>query len=190
MGGLDLKNPFVNFYLIKDTVPKNPDPDYVIPTPDSFMDAFFKNEKEEYRKLKKMFDDEKVSRKSFDYVRFDQDLIGSPFMSFEEFTKFREITSAELTYAYHKLLEEPREKTVVLTSEVEKAIEAMSGSGKRGRDGRSLTWSKMSSYQKWIVGLYAADMIRIFGGLNVVDRGLLPVGMVGMFRESRFKWQG
>ena len=42
---MDLKNPFVNFYLIKDTVPKNPDPELRIPTPDSFMDAFFKNER-------------------------------------------------------------------------------------------------------------------------------------------------
>jgi hypothetical protein len=33
-------------------------------------------------------------------------------------------------------------------------------------------------------------MIACFGGLNVVEKGLLPTGMVSMFRESRFKWQG
>jgi hypothetical protein len=27
------------------------------------------------------------------------------------------------------------------------------------------------------------------GSLQVVERGLLPTGMVDMFRESRFKWQ-
>jgi len=48
----------------------------------------------------------------------------------------------------------------------------------------------LSPYYRWIVQLYAADMIETFGGLNVVEKGLLPTGMVNMFRQSRFKWQG
>jgi hypothetical protein len=29
-----------------------------------------------------------------------------------------------------------------------------------------------------------------FGGLDIVEKGLLPTGMVTMFCESRFKWHG
>jgi hypothetical protein len=48
----------------------------------------------------------------------------------------------------------------------------------------------MNSYHRWIIQLYAPDMMARFGGLNVVEKGLLPTGLVSMFRESRFKWQG
>jgi hypothetical protein len=29
-----------------------------------------------------------------------------------------------------------------------------------------------------------------FGGLSVVDKGLLPIGMVNLFRSGKVKWQG
>jgi hypothetical protein len=98
-------------------------------------------------------------------------------MTMEEFTRYREQTSTDLHYAYMKLLDEPREIGVNRTSDVAALIDAPA-------------WSRLSSYQRWIIQLYAPDMIAHFGGLNVVDKGLLPTGMVSMFRESRFKWQG
>jgi hypothetical protein len=38
--------------------------------------------------------------------------------------------------------------------------------------------------------LYAPDLMARFGGLNVVEEGLLPARLLSMFRESRLKWQG
>jgi len=47
----------------------------------------------------------------------------------------------------------------------------------------------MKPYQQWVVQLYGSDMISRFGGLNVVEKGLLPTGLVQMFRRTRFKLQ-
>ena len=56
--------------------------------------------------------------------------------------------------------------------------------------GITAQWSSMEAYWKWITQMYGPEMIDKFGGLNVVDFGLLPIGMVSMFRQRRTKWQG
>jgi hypothetical protein len=48
----------------------------------------------------------------------------------------------------------------------------------------------MSDEDKWVCSLYAKDMIARFGSLTIVDKGLLPMGLMAMLRRSRFKWQG
>lgn len=52
-----------------------------------------------------------------------------------------------------------------------------------------LAWSELSSDQKWIVQLYSADVIQRFGGLNIVDKGLLPMGVMKMLRARKVTWQ-
>jgi hypothetical protein len=42
---------------------------------------------------------------------------------------------------------------------------------------------------RWVALLYGQDMIERFGGLNIVEKGLLPMGMVTLFRSGRVKWQ-
>ncbi|PMD65044.1 uncharacterized protein K444DRAFT_640724 [Hyaloscypha bicolor E] len=153
MGGLDLKSPFVNLYLIRDTIMKKPD---------AALDQFFLDEEKEYRVAKANFE------------RGNSFLDSESFMTFEEFTRYREQTSKHLYTAYSKLIEEPVEDEVTVTTDV-------ANENTRGR---------MNSYNRWIIQLYAPDMMSRFGGLNVVEKGLLPTGMVSMFRESRFKWQG
>ena len=55
-----------------------------------------------------------------------------------------------------------------------------------GDEGR---WSyNMKSYEKWVTGLYADEVIERFGSLEVVDPTLIPVGMVQLFRASRLRW--
>jgi hypothetical protein len=130
------------------------------------------------------------------------DLDSESFMTFEEFTRYREQTSRDLHTAYSKLLVEPVEDEVTVTSDVANLLGghgtlSVGGRG-RGRGGRGgmprgiqkNSWGRMDSYHRWIIQLYSQEMMQKFGGLNVVDKGLLPTGMVSMFRESRFKWQG
>jgi len=50
-------------------------------------------------------------------------------------------------------------------------------------------WGGMEPYWKWITMLYAPEVIDRFGGINLVDTGLLPMGMVSLFRNQRVKWQ-
>jgi hypothetical protein len=197
MGGLDLKSPFVNLYLIRDTIMEKPD---------SAIDQFFVNEEASYRAAKTNFEKGNVPGLQPTSYTLKSDLDGESFMSFEEFTRYREQTSKDLYAAYTKLIDEPIEDEVTVTSDVAGVLggyPTLPGFG-RGRGGRGRGSAgvggprgvqknglgRMNSYQRWIIQLYAPDMIARFGGLNVVEKGLLPTGLVSMFRESRFKWQG
>ncbi|CZR59341.1 uncharacterized protein PAC_09233 [Phialocephala subalpina] len=168
MGGLDLKSPFIELYLIRESITKNPD---------SHMDLFFNQEEDEYRRVKDIFDKGKVpGQDQLPYSLKDQ-LANEPFMPFDEFTRYREQTSTKLYTAYRNLVQLPTEDEVERTSVVASHID-------------SRAWSRLKSYERWVIQLYGSDMCERFGGLNVVEKGLLPTGMVSMFRESRFKWQG
>ena len=167
-GGLDLKSPFVNLYLLRDL--SNPDPYRK-------MEAFFDSEEKAYNDAKRRYEDGGVYDRSDLSYEVKDKLRGSDFMSFEEYTRHREQTSSQLLAVYTDLLRDPGEQTVLQTADVKSLIDATK-------------FNQMSDYQKWIVQLYGPELIARFGDLNIVDRGLLPTGMVGMFRESRFKWQG
>ncbi|KAL3427891.1 hypothetical protein PVAG01_01400 [Phlyctema vagabunda] len=167
MGGLELKNPFVNPYLIRPLICENPD---------KLMDEFFVEEEEAYNLAKEKFDSADVQRSR--HTRGSgNETFGDDFISFEEYTRFREQTSRPLRTAYDKLLTEPDEEEPQATLEI-KAYESLG------------IWDDLTSYERWIIQIYASDMIAHFGALNVVEKGLLPVGMVKMFRASRFQWQG
>jgi hypothetical protein len=193
MGGLDLKSPFVNLYLIRNTIADNPD---------TYMDKFFDREEAAYRLAKSYFDEGTVPGRSNVIFDSNDQFKGESFMSMEEFTRYREQTSDDLVTAYRQMMQEPVEDEVVETSDVSSVLDRAtlpSGNARGGRGGRggysadvrqSAAWAKLTPYQRWIIQLYAPDMIARFGGLNVVEKGLLPTGMVNMFRENRFKWQG
>ncbi|PVH84330.1 hypothetical protein DL98DRAFT_485671 [Cadophora sp. DSE1049] len=167
MGGLDLKSPFIDLYLIRGSISTRPD---------VYMDNFFTSEDADYRAAKKAFE----NGTSHGHNKADYSLKKKygdhDFMSMEEFTRYQELTSSNLARAYELLTKEPDVEKVKITAEVTTAIRAK--------------WRSLSPYQQWVIQLYASNMIARFGGLNVVDKGLLPTGMVSMFRESRFKWQG
>lgn len=164
MGGLDLKSPFVPLYLIRGQVAENPD---------KIMDTFFTDERSAYEKAKRKYENgditasERRLEQAYEYVGFP---------SFEEYTKYRERTSSALHKAYIELNSEPNESKVDIIVGREESKDSLGGD--------------TTNYHKWIVQLYGSDMKERFGGLNVVEKGLLPTGMVDMFRESRFKWQG
>src|SRR5262249_7455676 len=50
-------------------------------------------------------------------------------------------------------------------------------------------WNEMSFYHTWIVSMFGEEVVRVFGGLKVVDPDLIPVGLVGLFRSSRMRWE-
>ncbi|KAK4225877.1 hypothetical protein QBC38DRAFT_481771 [Podospora fimiseda] len=103
------------------------------------------------------------------------------FMSLEEFTKYAERTSSHLKSAFDKLKKEADDEV-----EIEPrgdVAAALVGSGFVG-------WDGLSSDEKWVVQLYHKEVVKKFGGLVIVDEGLLPTGLIAMLRESRFKWQG
>jgi len=167
MGGLDVKNPFVGLYLVRDNISVDPN---------LYMTSYFEKENISYEKAKKAFETENVGRKA---VSFEdaQKYREEGFMAFEEYTKYREQSSGTLGIKFTDMLAEPYQDNVVQTCDVASLVSQRA-------------WLDMDPYHQWIIQLYAPEMIPRFGGLNIVEKGLLPIGMVSMFRESRFKWQG
>jgi hypothetical protein len=165
MGGLGLQNPFVKLYLIRDQTVE--DPEKVV---EECLDA----EEADYRRSKEVF--ETMGPTARTGMEWD-DLRDQEFMSLEEYVRYRERTSRRLLNTYNRLMAEPAEKDVEWRGEVKAAMDREE-------------WSSLTGYERWVVQLFNKDMIARFGGLNIVDKGLLPMGLMGMLRQSRFKWQG
>ena len=114
------------------------------------------------------------------------------FFSFAEFVKYREEYSnngpANLKRTYGKLLKRPKEQPIDGSVQVRQALTQLKGQS--NLRGITSDWTSMDAYWKWIAQMYGPEMMDKFGGLNVVDAGLLPIGMVSMFRQRRTKWQG
>ncbi|CZT00452.1 uncharacterized protein RAG0_08486 [Rhynchosporium agropyri] len=167
MGGLELKSPFVDLYLIRSKI---------CPRPETKMDDFFLNEDVAYGIAQKRFEAGTHRHSHLEHQALKAKYGDEDFMSMEEYTRYRELTSDHLTRAYDLLKKEPKVENIKATLDVKCAT--------------TLDWKSLSPYQQWIIQLYSPEMISRFGGLNIVEKGLLPTGMVTMFREARFNWKG
>lgn len=100
-----------------------------------------------------------------------------PFLSREDYSLHRERISRHLGTRYSTLMCEANPANVEQRGEIRAILEPEK-------------WRDMSSYDKWVVSLYGREMLAKFGGINVVDKGLLPTGMMDMLRQSKFQWVG
>jgi hypothetical protein len=170
LGGLDLHNPFIGLVQLRDSVYEQPS---------KALDDFLQAEIDAYRVAKLAFENGQVFR----YHNQDPNFVPEnrhEFMSFEEFTRYREEYSCDwndsLYEVFNDLLRQPSAETVDMNQSESIALNAHPNM----RDG----------YWRWVAQLYGPDMTERFGGLNIVDAGLLPMGMVNLFRSGRVKWQG
>jgi hypothetical protein len=173
LGGLELQNPFIGLLQVRDAVYEQPA---------SALDDFVKAEVDAYRRAKIAFDNGKVDRDDVDDADFVPD-DADTFMSFEEFAKFREEFECEydgnLLSVFQELLEQPGPEFLDVNPN-----DVMTLSN-------SQSFANMDAgYMRWVAQLYGHDMNERFGGLKIVDAGLLPIGMVNLFRSGRVKWQG
>lgn len=206
LGGLGLRNPFISFLVIREQLVKDPQ---------ATMAEFFESEREHYKRTKQEFDalseNERKRRMSkiWDtgvgkvnkYVeksndpheiltcphdstkhRF-HDRVGKEFMTFEDFTCYRETLSYHLRATYLKLLQTPSQDNVRQSWHVSHALQNLALAQPK------LAWDKLSADQKWIIQLYSTGVLERFGGLNLVDRGLLPMGIMTMLRARKVTWQ-
>ncbi|KAL1791924.1 hypothetical protein ACET3X_009675 [Alternaria dauci] len=184
LGGLDLKSPFVGLLQIRDSVKENP---Y------DLLDEYEDTLRSDYNTVKRAFDkgvrrNQRRNAEDANWKPEDPDT----FFSFEEFARYPEafmsIGRANLVDVYKELLEQPQEKSIDASEPVLHAQQQLQG--QNNLRGITAHWDSMEAYWKWITQMYGLEMIDKFGGLNVVDFGLLPIGMVSMFRQRRTKWQG
>ncbi|CAM1504839.1 Fc.00g024300.m01.CDS01 [Cosmosporella sp. VM-42] len=191
LGGLDLKSPFISLLQIRDEV---------LESPFNLLDTFEQAEREGYDLDKKSFLDGSV--RHWRYAVDEPEWIPETahdrenFMSFDEYVRYREEfgfehgnSGARLTEVFDELMKRPVEKSIDPDdSKVWTAHNQLRGqSTVRGITGN---WHGMEPYWRWVAMIYGPEIVDRFGGLNIVDPGLLPMGMVTLFRDKRVKWQG
>ncbi|KAF3915981.1 hypothetical protein AA313_de0208365 [Arthrobotrys entomopaga] len=173
LGGLEVQNPFIKLYLIRDKLKEDPA---------AVMDRFFVEEEREYDESKQNFE-WLQSKDEYKYIKLREET----FLTFEEYTRYREYTSCSLSRVFTKMMDEPEPDDLDMKSEVQAVLKhATAGENRK----KSVSTDQWTSYEKWIIQLYAKEMMRQFGGLNIVEEDMLPMGLITMLRQSRFKWQG
>ncbi|KAI4186143.1 MAG: hypothetical protein LQ348_004272 [Seirophora lacunosa] len=198
LGGLDVRNPLIPLLLareVEDTaaqqerkigeVEKQKDPK-------EWIQEAFERDEEEYEVYKKRYDEGQVGEhsnsKNPNNHNNDSDEEDRPFMSFEEFTAYREDTSLPLLHAYLRLREGPPETHVTLTADVQAALRRLPDL--QGKEGIHRNIGLMDGYWKWVAQLYAGDVLARFGGLGMGEKKLLPLGLVTMLRGEKVRWEG
>lgn len=105
-------------------------------------------------------------------------------MTFEQFTRYCLQSSTKLYDAYTQLLVVPKKVDIAMNAgiasvlddgERSKAVAVLTGGGSC-KNAIGDTWIRFNLYQLWIISLYSSEIIEKFGGLNVVEKGLLPTG--------------
>ncbi|EKG12094.1 Reverse transcriptase [Macrophomina phaseolina MS6] len=176
LGGLGLLNPFVQLYAMRESSRKDPAED---------LEQALLREKEAYEEFKERFEAGEVP---FDETT-PKNLESEPFMSLEEYMRFSEQTSEQLSDAYSTLLSPTDEAMVDHSPTVDTAMNKLP-SGKYNTSGFSNSWLELKPYWKWIVALYFGETEKRFGGLAICEKGLLPLGLVSILRSERVRWQG
>ena len=185
LGGLEVKSPFIGLLEPRDEVPESPA---------HRIEEFLKSERAAYARARKAFETgalhDSQDREWPSFRPADPDA----FMPFEEYARHRETLrygfDGVLRDVFLELLRCPGEETpqVDHNAAIGAALGAMSVPD--GYDGGIFNnWDSMEPYWKWVTQLYGPEMVERFGGLNIVDYALLPIGMVNLFRSGRVQWQ-
>lgn len=173
-GGLAVKDFFADLFAMMDKYDKTPR--------DIIQHALWKD-KWDYENAMKNWNEKPSHRRFSSYVSVSST---DPFMSFEEFIKAREERGRGWYEAYMKLLKRP---TKVSTSSTPQIVASINLLGEGVKAFGASSWSGLSPYWQWVIGLHHDTMVRKFGSLAVVEAGSIPVGMVDVFKGSRMRWE-
>ncbi|GLB14791.1 hypothetical protein AtubIFM61612_004590 [Aspergillus tubingensis] len=181
LGGLGLRNPFTSVLLVEGIMGE---------PPLARIKQYLEEEKTLYSQRKKTFEDlsDQRRRKMLETCVSNADLDGDlvtereihTFMSFEEFSRFRETASGNLRRMYIDFMRVPTMQPLDASPELERALWETLTQGQVGN---------LDSEELWHLQLYAGEVLEKLGGLRLVDQKFLPVGVLGMVKETRVKWQ-
>jgi hypothetical protein len=170
VGGLELRNPFVPLQSMREKV---------LEEPMDVLDEALEREEVQYRSLKERFDKNgpadihALSKKP------------KEFMSREEFAVFRREHSPHFLGAWNELLTPGTEEPVQETAETATLLQKMPADQ---RAMSPLGAGDSEPYWQSLMELYGTEMGEMFGGLHVVEKGLLPMGMVELFK-GKVRWE-
>lgn len=102
-------------------------------------------------------------------------------MSIEAYTLWRESTSSRLRQTYMKLLSTPLDERLWTPPNVSLEL-------------NKLHWElpelrNLDAEKKWIVDLHAAELFERCGGLSMVEKRFLPLGVLTAMRTKKVTWQ-
>ena len=174
LGGLGLRNPFISLFVIREDL---------VDDPMNYMHDFHTEERAMYEKAKETFESYTLQEKK---RRAHQHHGGEPFtkfMSFADFTKYREKDSVELAETYAKLMRRPNVSDIRPSDKVSDAMNTLN------RFDSNISWEDYNSERKWLIQLYSEGVMKMFGGLAIVDKALLPLGVMTMLRKKKITWE-
>ncbi|KAI5458984.1 hypothetical protein BGZ63DRAFT_490837 [Mariannaea sp. PMI_226] len=190
LGGLDLVSPFISLLQIREQVQKSPG---------ESLETFEQAERDAYERAKKEFI--KGNIRSQRYALDDPDWVPESahdretFMPFDEYVRYRELfrfdhhpQGTRLHNIFKILMKRPDEQSVDADdSKVSNALGHL-----QNQPGLRLInrWHSMEPYWRWVTMMHGPEIVDRFGGMNIVEPTLLPMGMVTMFRDKRVTWQG
>ena len=166
-GGLELHSPFIPFISIRAALPG--DPFEAVRGSEEW-------EREEYDAARADFDNDRVDREGYiphPKWKPENEKEVDKFFSFEEFKKWREEfgqdSDDKLVAIFNQLLERASDIPLSNTLPV--------STGSNGQ----------TSYESWVTQLYGPEMLNRFGSFEIAEKGWLPVGMVGLFKDGRMQ---
>lgn len=174
LGGLEVRNPFVSLQAMRYNVFEDPC---------KRIDAAFEEDDDNFRRAKEDFDNI-GTRATWSYS-----LGTAPrhFFPHSEFTQYRYECSKPFLNAWNDL----RRPAVEESLEATPSINTLLGELPTDTDaGITTHWANMKPYWQAVVSLYGEEMAERFGGLQVVEKGLLPMGMVGLWKGGKVRWEG
>ncbi len=163
LGGLGMRNPLIPLYLVHEESLRDPMVKF---------DEALELEEADYYKAKQSYEDGTATSRLLHTTR-DRD---EAFMSLDEYRRYSEETSTHLHQAYTDLLRPPPSAIVVTTPDIQNAEWKLPISA--------------NMYERWVLHLYGADIIRKYGGLALGEKELLPIGLASMLHSEKIRWQG
>ncbi|KAI1918169.1 hypothetical protein LOZ12_002623 [Ophidiomyces ophidiicola] len=190
LGGLGLHNPFVPLLLVSPNICEDPE---------QLIRDFLRKEKKAYREAKRQFDNlsEHERRRRFREVFPKDEETGlhlfapssenaKVFFSFEQFSRWRECTSLPFSIVFSKLnLAAPMEK-MALSHKVQRELKSLSSHPSNLKE---LNPSIVDPEVGWLIEFYSAELVAKCGGLSIVDRSFLPLGVLKAMRKKKVAWQ-
>ncbi|KAL6251724.1 hypothetical protein RBB50_001934 [Rhinocladiella similis] len=185
MGGLELRNPMVQLYCMRQTLRR---------TPEKILATSLEEEELSYETTKAQFEQKtsKELRKACVAAGLNPDTLDEEFMSKTEFLKYREESSKYLGDAYKTLLSSPGEFEVEGTAEMMSWLRDLPVSSRSSKATSGITkyFGTMTPYWKWMLAVYGAEIVKKYGSLQIVDEKQVPLGVVSLMQSGRVRWQG
>ncbi|KAG0605524.1 hypothetical protein M758_9G065900 [Ceratodon purpureus] len=182
MGGLEVKSPLIPQYVIRDALCVDPSKKF-----EDALDA----EKELYAQLQEKWENGTTAKP----YTCNKSLETEPFLSYEEYSRHRELRFESWMDVYEELLKVPEDAELVLRpdsvpSNVIAELSKLSRKFQKSDvEGIAANWSSMNAYWRWVVACFSGGVVKKWGGLEVVRPESLPMGMVEVWKSRKVRWE-